>query len=110
MSMASKKLQCLLCHVSYRSKFCSALHQHVHHQDLKKALNGFQCSLCKKRFIKFVCYQWHLLYHPYPSSVSSTEANAQHNGKSDDIFNFQKHPGLIINQYLNTETPKHLCP
>ena len=87
--MAKTKLKCLQCKVSFRSKFCVSLHQR-RHRESPEASRRLECYLCKKRFVKFVRYQWHLQYHEFSISMrSSPEANkkgykqSQHDGYSN---------------------------
>ena len=65
--MKAKKINCALCNASYKSKFCMALHQHVHEQNLKVS-DELQCCSCKKRFVKLDLFQLHLHYHGYSSN------------------------------------------
>ena len=68
--MAKKKVLCSLCDASYESKFCFSLHQRLHNKKPETSIR-FQCPLCKKGFVKFIRYKWHVLYHGYTSSVKS---------------------------------------
>ena len=79
----SKKIKCLHCNVSYRSEFCIQLHRHIHQENSSNALKEFQCYLCKKPFIKFTRYKWHLFYHKRSSSV---RFSALASGKDDSKF------------------------
>ena len=91
--MLIKKMDCSLCNICYKSRFCLSLHQHVHHQlskilahvhhQLSKLLAGFQCSSCKKIFVKLDGFERHLQYHWYSNLVkSSVKAKINNDGKS----------------------------
>ena len=84
--MAIKKIECLLCNISYKSRFCLSLHQHVH-QQLSKILTGYQCNSCKKTFVKLAGFERHLQYHCYSNFVkSSVKVNKNTDGKSNVTF------------------------
>ena len=70
-SMAVKKIECPLCDISYKSKFCASLHLHVHQQQ-SKVSTGLQCSLCKKQFVMLDHFKNHLQCHLYSCPVKSS--------------------------------------
>ena len=86
--MITKRIKCLFCDASYKSKFCISLHQRLHQENNKDSAE-FGCKFCKKRFLKLVSYQWHLYYHGYSVLVSSStqtnkkESATQTNEKND---------------------------
>ena len=77
--MARNKLNCGHCKASYRSKFCMFLHQRLH-EGKSITSTRFQCNLCKKRFTRFGCYQWHCDYHEQ-SKLLKSRASAKINTK-----------------------------
>ena len=79
--MKTKKLKCALCNASYMSKFCLSLHQHVHQQNAGVA-SGFQCRVCKRRFIKLDRIKWHVQYHKYSGLIKLfLRTNKKYDGK-----------------------------
>ena len=82
-----KKIKCQLCRASYHSRFCSALHQHVH-QHNSKVSTGFQCYSCNKRFTKVIRFECHLKCHGFTSTVKSTfQTSKKGDGKSHCLYN-----------------------
>ena len=94
--MQMKRTKCLLCNTAHKSKFCISLHHHVHLQN-SKASNGFECHSCKKKFIKFGRFEWHLHYHGY---CSSTKFSSQPSEKDYGKFKVPMQPKFFVETFL----------
>ena len=79
--MRIKKIKCMVCNASFKSKFCVSLHRHVHLQSAK-IVTGYHCNLCKKQFSKLEGLERHCQYHRYSDAVrSSRKVNEETGGK-----------------------------
>ena len=96
LNMKKKRITCSFCSISYKSKFCISLHHRLH-QENPGGLVGFQCGSCKKKFEKFMRYQWHLFYH---GSSRSTKPSRNLNEKNVGKFEMTRFTECI-RKYTN---------